>query len=48
MPIVQSGWSTSNALFKGEGTQINIGLGKGSALDIFNNNIIDFRVIGGK
>ncbi|WP_312429677.1 hypothetical protein [Lacrimispora sp.] len=48
MPGVLSGWGSNNALFKGEGIQINIGLGKGSALDIFNNNITGFKVVGGK
>lgn len=48
MPIVQKGWTPSNAFFKGEGNQINIGLGKGSALDIFNNNIIGHTPVGGR
>ena len=38
----------NNAFFKGEGTQTNIGLGKGKALEIFNSNIINFRRTGGK
>ena len=51
MPKVSKGWNESNAFFKGEGLsgnksigepQINIGLGKGDALDIFNDNMISF------
>ena len=54
MQTVSKGWTQSNAIFKGEGrtgnkstsfAQINIGLGKGKALDIFNNNIIKFEEI---
>lgn len=39
MPVVEGGWGDTNAYFKKEGTQINIGLGKGKALKIFNKNI---------
>lgn len=39
MPVVNMGWSLFDAFFKGEGSQINIGLGQGSALEIFNSNI---------
>jgi len=45
MPSVQSGWGNTNAYFKYENGQVNIGLGRGSALDIFNNNIVDYSVI---
>jgi hypothetical protein len=50
MPRVQKGWTENNALFKTEGKdfgleQINIGLGKGKALDEFNNNIINIEII---
>jgi hypothetical protein len=43
-------WKSSFAFFKWEtskgGTgQINIGLGKGTALDIFNKNILGFREV---
>jgi hypothetical protein len=48
MPTVQKGWTQNNAFFKGEGNQINIGLGQGAALDVFNNNIVNFKVVGGK
>lgn len=48
MPTVSKGWNTNSALFKGEGGQINIGLGKGTGLDIFNNNIVEYKVVGGK
>jgi hypothetical protein len=33
------------AFFKGEGAQINIGLGRGPALDTFNDGIIGFGEI---
>ncbi len=45
MPFVQKGWTNTNAFFKAEGDVINIGLGHGNALDIFNNNIDSFNVI---
>jgi RHS repeat-associated protein len=45
MPAVSSGWAAQNAFFKAEGTQINIGLGRGTALDTFNNNITGFSVL---
>ena len=48
MPNVEGGWNNNNAYFKYEDLQVNIGLGKGKALDIFNNNIINFRKLGGK
>ena len=43
-------WTENHALFKTEGNeygmaQINIGLGKGTALEVFNQNIIAFEVI---
>lgn len=45
MPGVNSveGWTINNAYFKGEGVQINIGLGKGAGLETFNLNIIGFK-----
>lgn len=45
MPIGSSGWTKDNAYFKGEGKQINIGLGKGKGLDVFNENIVDHTVV---
>jgi len=50
MDRVKKGWTTNNALFKTEGgnyniEQVNIGLGKGKALEIFNENIINFEII---
>ena len=48
LPQVSKGWTENNAFFKGEGTQTNIGLGKGKALEIFNSNIINFKRTGGK
>ncbi|ALB61133.1 hypothetical protein AFK62_00730 [Cronobacter condimenti 1330] len=43
MPDVSKGWKDLNAFFKAEGDQINIGLGKGKALDIFNEGIYNFE-----
>ena len=45
MPAVSKGWTSQNAFFKGEGDQINIGLGKGTALDTFNKGIQGFERI---
>jgi len=42
LPLVQKGWKAINAFFKVEGDQMNIGLGNGSALDIFNSSIQHF------
>ncbi|MFY0602136.1 MAG: hypothetical protein JXR03_20845, partial [Cyclobacteriaceae bacterium] len=42
---LKQGWTKNNAYFKGEGQQINIGLGKGKALDTFNDNIKGFKVL---
>jgi len=46
MPGVSKGWAGENALFKAEGNQINIGLGKGKALETFNENISSFEKVG--
>jgi RHS repeat-associated protein len=50
LPLVNSGWGQSKAFFKletnSEGLQqVNIGLGKGKALELFNNNIQSYKVI---
>ena len=45
MPGVESGWTSSSAFFKGEGGIINIGLGRGTALDIFNTSILGFGAV---
>ena len=50
LPVLQSGWGASSAFFKLEGQiggqpLVNIGLGQGSALNTFNNNIINFNFI---
>jgi len=45
LPIVQKGWGYSNAFFKKEGVQINIGLGRDTALEVFNQNILNFTVV---
>jgi hypothetical protein len=45
MASVGRGWTASNAFFKAEGAQVNIGLGRGDALDIVNNNMVGFNVI---
>jgi hypothetical protein len=40
MPLVSKGWAATNAFFKGEGSNlVNIGLGRGRALEIFNGAI---------
>ncbi|MCU1799160.1 hypothetical protein CUU45_18045 [Pectobacterium polaris] len=42
MPFVNTlkdGWKSSHAYFKGERGQLNIGLGNGKALDVFNSGI---------
>ena len=44
MPYVSGvKWTENFAFFKAEGSQINIGLGKGKALEIFNSNISTFK-----
>ena len=47
MPSPQnfSGWTRTSAYFKGEGGILNIGLGRGPALDIFNDAILGFEVL---
>lgn len=47
MPFVDSveECTINNAQFKGEGLQINIGLGKGAGLETFNLNIIGYRKV---
>ncbi len=42
MSGVESGWTSSAAFFKAEGDVINIGLGRGTALNIFNDAILSF------
>ena len=37
-------WRNNNSFFKIEENVLNIGLGRGKALDIFNDNIIHFEV----
>ena len=48
MPEKSPGWGYKFVRFKEEKRQINIQLGKegGKALNIFNDNIIDYKVIG--
>ena len=38
-------WNLTMARFKKEGTQVNIALGQGTALEKFNDNIINFELI---
>lgn len=48
MPFVSTikdGWKNSYAYFKGERGQLNIGLGTGKALDVFNARIDGFTKI---
>lgn len=51
MPEVKSGWSLKNAYFKQEKVgkkqkQVNLGLGKGDALSVFNEHITSSKRIG--
>jgi len=53
MPSASKGWTSTNAQFKLEGTNrfdinnglgvVNTGLGRGDALRIFNNNILQYE-----
>ncbi len=45
MPIGEKGWNQTNARFKEENGQTNIQLGKGDALDTFNDNITGYNVL---
>ena len=45
MPMVSKGWMATNAFFKAEQGIINIGLGYGRALDIFNKCIVMFGLL---
>ena len=45
MPESKSGWGKNHARFKKEDEQLNIGLGKGEGLDIFNENIVEADII---
>lgn len=45
LPLVGKGWKETNAFFKVEGNQVNIGLGNGKALEIFNSNIQSFNKV---
>ncbi len=51
MSKVSTGWNSTNAYFKGETLgeteiqQLNIGLGKGDALGIFNKNIRSYKIL---
>ena len=38
-------WSEEFARFKLERNQVNIALGKGRALELFNDNIIEFKLV---
>jgi hypothetical protein len=44
VPSGQS-WNLTMARFKKEGTQVNIALGQGTALQKFNNNLLNFELI---
>ena len=50
LPINKKDWIQESTLFKIEGTklgtpQVNIGLGKGKGVEIFNENIINFQIV---
>ncbi|MDR0415887.1 MAG: hypothetical protein LBH76_00950 [Propionibacteriaceae bacterium] len=43
MPLVSRRWVQMSAYFKGEDNGLyNIGLGRGRALDVFNDNLVSF------
>ena len=44
LPMVQRGWTSTNAFFKMEGGVVNTGLGNGAALDTFNSGIQSFHL----
>jgi hypothetical protein len=41
-------WSETSAFFKGEGDLVNMGLGKGRALELFNENLVWFERMTGQ
>lgn len=45
MPSAAKGWTATNAMFKVEGSVLNTGLGRGRALDMFNQNIVKYEVL---
>lgn len=45
MPLVKKGWGASRAFFKFERGIVNIGLGHGKALTIFNKSIVWFNLL---
>jgi hypothetical protein len=45
LDLVPTGWGSDFAYFKLEGGVVNIGLGQGPALEIFNSNIVSFSVV---
>ncbi|OEK08058.1 hypothetical protein A8C32_16520 [Flavivirga aquatica] len=45
LPKVSKGWTEAKAFFKKEGSQVNVGLGKGEALKTFNENIVGAKAI---
>lgn len=47
MPVGAGGWNKTKSYFKSEGGPINIGLGRGTALDIFNDAITGFEKVRG-
>ncbi len=46
LPEVRRGWTRRHVLFKIEGSNVNIGLGRGPGLEMFNNGIAGFEVLG--
>jgi hypothetical protein len=45
LPVVQSGWTADSAYFKLENDILNIGLGRGPALSLFNSSIINYSAV---
>jgi RHS repeat-associated protein len=50
LPLAEKGWNKTSARFKTESLhgkpQINIQLGRGKGLDVFNSNIVSFKKVG--
>jgi len=44
-PTRNGSWMDTNARFKGESGQMTTPLGQGDAIDIFNENLVDFERI---
>lgn len=45
MPFKEGKWNEEYARFKKEKGQITTALGKGRALELFNNNMIKYQIV---